>query len=537
MFSNANKLFDTVRDISGKLDLQHSIFAQDNPDEKVCLFAKFREIKSLDLSSIRFQLNTSDVSSLIDCDFESNPSEQIVDLYLRRLHLEQLPEWLTVKNFPYLRQLDLSMNKLRSIDLEKFSSLQSVFLAHNPLEFDAINWRADKLYKSIDLHSTSHRKSYDLANRLSNLFNLTGNIDYSNNKANTSVVLANIPFVNDGALSKLSLTIVGLNIRTFTGSYPDLEYLDISSNQLKELNLRQSTRLSYLDCSNQQIEKVIFNEQLTDLTEFYCSNNSLQTIDSFSKLILRRLKYIDLSRNSIRSIKNLFSNLNSRVLRRVSLQFNSIDSVPTKIFHRGLVSLYEINLSFNRIKTIQTEAFHAPNLQILDLRGNPLKNIEPNAIFTAPLHLFYIYNSTEHLIARCIQSKSDEILSFYIDWFRANGTLMENDRIEFNKCFNRTRSQSKLKSALKTTKHFFGYYFVQFLGGLLLLGLFVGLVYHFRKHQIKFFPNFRRYKKLDRQNLVDNELEVDRHETEDDNIVMNLKEAPYTQLQTFSSTQ
>jgi hypothetical protein len=426
VFSSASDLFNGVRNLPGKLDLQNSRFEfTDEPDGN-CLFNIFQKIKILDLSSIEFSDNSNEteiyLTYLLKCEIlpdGNRNGEQLLDLYLRQLQLQQLPEWFNNTRFPLLRRLDLSNNNFYTIDINTFRTLRYISLAYNPIDLENIVWRDDTIYKSINLRSTARNRNFSLSRHLKNLFKLSANIDYSENEA---IEPSNITNIRVGIDFPIALNISRTNIQSFQVNFNNLLRLDISFNSLIELNLDKYQKLNSLDCSNQYLKSLKFNDQLSDLIQLKCSNNSLETIENFSLLKIDQLKLIDLSYNSIDSLENLFTNLTSRFLRIINLKFNRIEIIPTNIFHRKLFSLYEINLSWNRIHTIQTNAFQTPNLQILDLTGNSLINIEPNAILTVSLRLFYVFNNTQQINDRCLQSKSyDNLLSLYINWLKTNG--------------------------------------------------------------------------------------------------------------------
>jgi len=537
-FSNTSHLFDGVQNIARKLDLQNSRFRMSPQQEGNCLFNIFQQIQTLDLSSIQFDSNSSDIEInlgyLLKCETQSN--EQLLYLYLRQLKLERLPKWFTNDRFPLLRQLDLSNNNFYSIDLNTFLNLHHISLAYNPIEINKIIWRADTIYESINLRSTIRNRTFSLSHRLNNLLKLTTNIDYSENERNIPSNLTNISIGIDFPISQFSLNISRTNIHFFQVNFNDLRRLDISFNSLIELNLDEQKKLNYLDCSNQYLKKLKFNKELSELNEFKCSNNSLKIIENFSLLKIEQLKLIDLSNNLIDSLENLFSNLNSRFLRSINLKSNLIEIIPSNIFHQKLVSLYEINLSWNRIHTIKTDAFQAPNLQILDLTGNSLKNIEPKAILTASLRLFYISNNTQELTDRCMQSKSyDNLLLIYVNWFENNGSLMKNDQIKLDKCLTRYLNQTKINWMIKKGKHVFRYYFLFIIIGIGLIGILFGGVHIYRKNRLTLFARFQRYKQLNRNSLVENPGEIGQHQNEDDEIVMNLQEPPFNKFNPVST--
>ena len=383
-FSVSSRLFDGVRAIAGKLDLQNSIFQIDTQQEGNCLFDLFQQITTLDLSSADFQSMTNNseiyLTYLLKCQTQSDGTlhgSQLVNLYLSHLKLEYLPVWFTNHRFPLLKRLDLSNNNFYSIALDTFRNLHHISLAYNPIELNKIVWLSNAAYGSINLRSTVSNRKFNLSRRLKSLFKITKNIDYSENEANFSSNITNISFGNDFAEGEFSLNISQTNLCSFQVNFNNLHRLDISFNSLTELNLSKQIKLNYLDCSNQYLKKLILDKNLLELNVLKCSNNSLKTVENFFLLKNKQLKFIDLSNNLIDSLDNLLLNLTSRYLKTVNLKSNFIEIIPSCTFHRKLISLYEINLSWNRVHTIKKHAFQSPNLQILDLTGNLLKTIEP----------------------------------------------------------------------------------------------------------------------------------------------------------------
>ena len=439
--------------------------------------------------------------------------------------------------FPQLSLLDLSSNDFRSIDLQSLEVLRSISLAFNPLDFSAILWRSISIYKSINLRSTARNRTFDLSSRLQNLVRFSSNIDYSGNQPLRSVSLLDLPTADDFTSSEASLNLSRTNLNSFQVAWSGLRRLDVSGNVLTELKLEELTKLVYLDCSDQQLSSLTLSSDLSNLGQLKCSNNSLKSIENFLPSKMSSLRSIDLSRNLLDSLEKLFANLSSPYLHTIRLQWNRIKIVPSKLFHSRLISLYEINLSWNRIQSIEKHAFQSPNLQILDLTGNALKSVEPKAILTASLRLFFLFNHTEQFIDRCQQSTSnDNLLLIYVDWFEQNGTYMKSqqrersEQIQLNQCSKRSSQPTKTKWIINKGKKFFSYYFLYLTLGTIGIFLVFGAIYMYRKNTFAVITRFQRYKRLDRDQLIENAEEMYQHHLDDDEIVMNLEHPPYKTL-------
>ncbi|CAF4245397.1 unnamed protein product [Rotaria sp. Silwood2] len=543
-FSHSSRLFDGVRKITGKLDLQYSRFNLGRQLEGNCLFDLFNSITILYLSFVQFDSISNDIENhithLLKCKTQSNKvrhGEQLINLYLRQINLEYLPEWFTNERFPRLSQLDLSYNNIYSIDIQTFTTLTSISLAYNPIELNKISFRTNHIYESINLRSTTQNQTLNLQTQLESLFKLATNIDYSENNGiiynNITKFLIDIDFSKETSLNLSNTNIYSFDIQDIS-KFDDINRLDISFNYLTELNLQKQTKLTYLDCSNQFIKTLILNKDYSNLIELKCSNNSLKILENFSFLNHKTLKLIDLSFNLIESLENLFSNLNSQYLHTINLKSNLIKRITTNMFHKKLISLYYIDLSSNQINLIQKYSFQSPNLQILDLTNNPLKNIEMKFLFTSSLHLFYIINNTQQLIDRCAHSTSnDNLLLTYITWFQQNGTYMKNTQVEksqqiqFDKCLRRYISRSKVKWIKINNIYHIKHLSLYITMAAITIGIILGVIYLYRKNKVAFFTNLQRYRPLDGHSLVENTDDISHHEHEDDEIIMNLSEVPF----------
>ncbi|CAF1429958.1 unnamed protein product [Adineta ricciae] len=531
-FSHTSPYFVGVRNLTGKLDLSGSRFNMSTQLKGNCLFDLFPNVAKLDLSSTEFVSTLNDVDvhlkhllyckMNVDKDFNG---KQLRELELRQLNLEHLPDWFTNDRFPVLTRLDLSKNRISTVDLRSLSQLVHVSLAFNPIEFENINWRSNRIYESINLRSTKRNLTNDLSTDLENLFQQSTNVDYSDNAGNISYNLTKftigIDFSADVSLNLSRMNLYSFDIQDIS-RFDDLNRLDISSNSLVELNLGKQSKLTYLDCSNQYLRILNLNSENTNLLELKCSNNSLQTLENILFVQSENLRLIDLSFNQIQIISPVFT---SRYLHTINLQSNLIERLPRKLFHEKLLNLYSINLSWNKINIIESQAFQSPNLQILDLTGNPLKMVEANFLFTSSLRLFFITNDTQGFIHRCAQTQANDLLlSSYLTWIEQNGTYMQNlQRIPIEKCLRPYMSRSKTKwMKFKDDYHIkhFSFYVTLFA---ISIGLVLGAVYLYRKKRLPFFRTFKQYRLLDRRNTND----FEQYQREDEEIIMNLDESPF----------
>lgn len=88
-------------------------------------------------------------------------------------------------------------------------------------------------------------------------------------------------FSEKEALSVTGLEISGLGIKdlpVLAESFPSLEYLDCSDNELASLDLRNLSQLSYLDCSGNSLTSLDLSSQSV-LASLDCSDNDLTVLD------------------------------------------------------------------------------------------------------------------------------------------------------------------------------------------------------------------------------------------------------------------
>lgn len=494
----------------------------------------------MDLSFVQFlpisKQTEGPLTRLLQCR-----GEQLLYLSLRQLNLQHLPGLFNNARFPFLRKLDLSDNQIRSIDLNALTNLRSLSMARNPIDLQSIVWCRSVVYDALDLSSTVQNRSYNLTRRLKNLFRLSTNIDYSDNRGDESFVINKFPIPLDFSSSEFALNLSRNNITSFklTDFSPldNLHRLDLSDNRLTQLNLEEQSKLTHLRCSNQNLTSLTLSKYNSRLVTINCSRNSLKTIDNFAAMPDRSLKSIDFSSNLIEKIDDLLANLTSRYLQTIYLQWNRIRKVSTNLFHLKLVSLYSIDLSHNRIETIEARAFQAPNLQMLDLTGNPLKRIASNFLVAPAMRLLFLVDQTQDLIDRCAQSDTDDtLLLTYINWFEQNGSYMKNAQpersaqIQSDQCLRRYTSRSKVKWSKvidqKPVKHLSLYIIMAAIS----VGIVLAVIHLYRKNKWALLTGLQRYRPLDRNGLVENIDNVNRQPDEDEEIAMNLNEPPFNTI-------
>lgn len=208
-----------------------------------------------------------------------NDENQIIELYLSRFGLKEIPEdFFSIKLFEHLQKLYLNSNKLIKIQPNLFTSL-------NRLQY--LNLGRNYLNKIDDSVFSSLQELEEL--------------DLSNNR---------IDRLDDKIFSELkSLRILNLKNNLLEDipencliSCQKMEQLDLSINKFrflpKALNTFQNGNLTHLDLKGNYIPyefaktyitKPVIHSFITELSEFWKENNSDLTIPDLNKIVKQYL--------------------------------------------------------------------------------------------------------------------------------------------------------------------------------------------------------------------------------------------------------
>ena len=226
--------------------------------------------------------------------------------------LANLTSLVGIEYFCNLTSIDVSCNKLTSLDLSHSPKLTEVLVNNNSLQTLTV----DGLSALITLDCSSNKltaidiSGSALLQTLNCNSNKIGALNLKNNKALTELQCNNnniavLDLKNNTALATLNCRkneLTALNITKQAGlrsldcsannlesivlySNPLLEYIYCASNNISSLGVAANTKLIYLDCSGNALTQLdVTNNTL--LETLNCSNNSIGNLDVSKNAVL-----------------------------------------------------------------------------------------------------------------------------------------------------------------------------------------------------------------------------------------------------------
>ncbi|PSN49296.1 Chaoptin [Blattella germanica] len=302
-----------------------------------------------------------------------------------------------------LQHLDFSNNRIRSMPETSFhflKRLKVLELQDNQIDVGTLSsFRLNVSHNT--LQRLEHNSTTGRMGEVSTLYSNVKVLDFSYN--NVSYIGRTYFRPVERSLTHLYMSHnwVRNATRDVFGNMPHLQWLDLSYNQLAEMDfdtfrntrnlqvqvrVEDSTfsslnRLSFLDLSHNP-ELVLetrgrsFKGLEDSLLQLNLRNDSLNEVP---ELPLHALRTLRISHNEIEDIPNeLPTNLTS--LRRLDISHNQFQTVPPAI--RSLPQLRFLELESNPITTLSSVSFQGAmeELEELDLRHLPLNYFEPNTL-------------------------------------------------------------------------------------------------------------------------------------------------------------
>ncbi|KAF4099791.1 nephrocan-like [Onychostoma macrolepis] len=238
---------------------------------------------------------------------------------------------------PFLNLLRMGNNRISSISSTFFSSLQ--------------------LLKTLDLSSNRLTKvPHDLPRSLVHL-----NLDRNQIRSLRNRDMSPLHNLITLSVSSNRLVSVDGGLRL-----PNLSVCELAGNQLRILPARLTSKLEKLDCRQNNIQEVTF-QQLAGmklLKHLFLENNSIQNFEANALRNCIQLTSLALEQNLLSAIPHGLP----ETLVRLDLKGNNIDMIHEREL-KPLRRLQVLNLRNNKLSTLPP--LNLPKLKVLYLDGNP----------------------------------------------------------------------------------------------------------------------------------------------------------------------
>ncbi|XP_019371320.1 PREDICTED: leucine-rich repeats and immunoglobulin-like domains protein 3, partial [Gavialis gangeticus] len=290
-----------------------------------------------------------------------------------RLQLSRAPERLPLAGV----QLDLSHNRLSSINLSHLPNLQEIKLNNN--ELGTIP-KLGPVSANITLLSLTNNKIAEIVSEYLKPFQALETLDLSNN---------NIAELKPALFPSLQLKYLYINSNRITSMEPGT--FDNLSGTLQVLKLNRNKISS--------IPHKMF--KLSHLQHLELNRNKIRHVDGLTFQGLTALKSLKLQRNGItRLMDGAFWGLTSMEI--LQLDHNNLTEI-TKGWLYGLLMLQQLHLSHNAISRISPDAWEfCQKLSELDLTFNHLARLDDSSFIGLSLLVgLYIGNNKVNYIADC----------------------------------------------------------------------------------------------------------------------------------------
>lgn len=319
-----------------------------------------------------------------------------------------------IGDYPELRYLNLSNNKISSIKWQKSYRCPFPNLEHLDLSYNNI---------------------YEFHVNTDNYFLFDKSITHLNLSNNNCMYINLRTFTNLIELRLDNNNIEGISENCYGGyacvsEMQILKYFNISNNRIKVLSknvFMNLPELVILDLSNNQLEEILpkFFYSMDLLEKLYLNNNRLSSIHSLSRS--SKLSVLSVAYNEIReigpeSIGNLWT------LRKLYLDHNKIEHINESTF-ATLESLEELHLDSNNLAKLPTGwANNLRNLRYLNLSNNKFMFLESLSLTQSlpVIRIDLINNNFIHMIAEKLRNLPENATIYLISPPEDNEVSTEN---------------------------------------------------------------------------------------------------------------
>uniref|UniRef100_T1GBB4 LRRCT domain-containing protein n=1 Tax=Megaselia scalaris TaxID=36166 RepID=T1GBB4_MEGSC len=334
---------------------------------------------------------------------------ELADLLVLDLAKNELnSQWINIATFAGLKLLQLSNNYIDSIPENTFielTNLHTLVLSHNrltnigPMTFyglfgisilsldfnrinkiDAIAFKNCSSLQELHINSNKLQRVPEALAYVPLLKTLDIGENLITNIENTSLNLLE-------SLYGLRLTenLIDIIKRGVFDRMKSLQILNLSKNKVRHIepgSFHKNIQLQAIRLDENHLKSIagLFNE-LPTLMLLNISNNHMEKFD-YSH-IPNRLQWLDISANRINELSNYFEIESDISLTTFDASSNRLTEVTANSIPN---SIEVLSLKNNHITTIQPYTFFKkPNLTSVDLFGNKLTTLEPNALRLSPV--------------------------------------------------------------------------------------------------------------------------------------------------------
>ncbi|XP_043075325.1 nephrocan-like [Puntigrus tetrazona] len=267
----------------------------------------------------------------------SNPLASLEKLECLNLDGNEIESIHSALDLPFLNSLSAASNRISSVSPTFFSSLQ--------------------LLKTLDLSSNRLTKvPRDLPRSLVQL-----NLDRNRIRSLRSRDMSRLHNLISLSVSSNRLVSVDGGLRL-----PNLSVCELAGNRLRTLPARLTSKLQKLDCRQNDIREVTF-QQLAGmklLKHLFLENNSIQHFEANALRNCIQLTSLALEQNLLSAVPHGLP----ETLVRLDLKGNNIDTIHEREL-KPLRRLQVLNLRNNKLSGLP--ALNLPKLKVLYLDGNP----------------------------------------------------------------------------------------------------------------------------------------------------------------------
>lgn len=342
----------------------------------------------------QFQMRNEDTDAALLC------ADLNVVMNFSRLNLYSIE-----KNFiasPIVTCLELENNAISDIHVEAFNNVRNLKylkMTFNPFFLENVFVNDFKNLEVLILDNNNYHIGYSYITqelKINGVFPKLRRIFLRNNQINSLSVQSQATFPS---LTHLYLSKNDLRRDNFAWLPETLEYLDLTSNVLEQITLKNLNNLKQIFLDKSKLHSIYF-ENLRYLEFLSASSNRIAQISSETFANISSLLYLDISDNYIKyieggsfdSMKKLkFLNLSNNAMEIIQGGlFEKLSNLKTLILEKNFITMFPmignpselelISLNCNKIKTILGGTFaKMPLLETLLLHDNEITNIDQEA--------------------------------------------------------------------------------------------------------------------------------------------------------------